>query len=162
MVHDNKGGTSRRKGWPGGEAPEGQAQSTSGQAHGSGHSLKQKQEIAQLAQARMKALQHTEVPSSSTSSTSKTAKAQGKQPSQPKRGMTSSVTDHPAELATDQATATESASASAAAESSSASVTASVLESALGAASQDMGYHTSDSGSYTDILTKLGRYHSSG
>ena len=112
MNHENRGGTSRRKGRPGGEAPERQAQSTTGQAHGSGHSLKQ-----EIAQAKMKALQHIEVPSSSSSSTSsKTAKAQGKQPSQPKGDMISSLMDHSAELATDQATATESASASAAAE----------------------------------------------
>ena len=134
MVHE-RGGANRRKGRPGGEAPEGQAQSTTGQAHGPGQSVKQKQEIAQ---AKMKALQHIEVPSSSsTSSSSKPTKAQGKQSSQPKRGVTSSEMNQTAELATSQATATEPASASAATESS-ASATASVLESALGTAAQDM------------------------
>ena len=38
MVHDSKGGTNRRKGRPGGEAPEGQAQSA-GPAHGSGQRM---------------------------------------------------------------------------------------------------------------------------
>ena len=74
MVQD-RGGANRRKGRPGGEAPEGQAQSTTGQAHGPRQSVKQKQEIAE---AKMKALQHIEVSSSSTSSASKSTKAQGK------------------------------------------------------------------------------------
>ena len=102
MVQDK---ANKKKGRPGGEAPEGQAH-----AHGPGPGVKQKQEIAE---ARMKALQHTEVPSSSTSSASKSTKAQGKT-SQPKRGMTSSKIDQTTELETSQATATESsASASA-------------------------------------------------
>ena len=74
MVHE-RGGANRRKGRPGGEAPEGQAPSTTGHAHGPGQGVKQKQEIAE---AKMKALQHIEVPSSSTSSASKSTKAQGK------------------------------------------------------------------------------------
>ena len=107
MVHENKGGTTRRKGRPGGEAPEGHAQSTIGPAHGSGHSLKQ-----EIAQAKMKALQHTEVPtSSSSSSSSRTTKAQGKQQSQPKGDSPPPVTENLAELATDQASASASASA---------------------------------------------------
>ena len=57
----------KKKGRPGGEAPEGQAH-----AHGPGPSVKQKQEIAE---AKMKALQHTGVPSSSTSSISSLVKA---------------------------------------------------------------------------------------
>ena len=151
MVHDSKPGVNRRKGRPGGEAPEGQAQST-GPAHGSGQRLKQ-----EIAQQRMKALQHTEVPSSSTSSSTKPSKAKGKQTSKPQKGMASSEEHHSAELATSQASATESASAAgtavesisssssssaaavAAIESaSSASALASVLETALGTASQDI------------------------
>ena len=85
----------------------------------------------------MKALQHTEVPSSSTSSASKSTKAQGK-PSQPKRGMPSSEIDQTAELETSQATATESSASASAAAESSALATASALESALGIAAQDM------------------------
>ena len=70
----------REKGRPGGEAPEGQAH-----AHGPGPGVKQKQEIAE---AKMKALQHTGVPSSSsTSSSTKAPKAKGKQTSQPKQAM---------------------------------------------------------------------------
>ena len=65
----------KKKGRPGGEAPEGQAH-----AHGPGPGVKQKQEIAE---AKMKALQHTGVPSSSsTSSSAKVSKTKGKQPSQ--------------------------------------------------------------------------------
>ena len=93
MVHENRG-ANRRKGRPGGEAPEGQAPSTSGHAQGPGQSVKQKQDIAQ---AKMKALQHIDVPSSSTSSASKSTKAQGKT-SQPKGGLTSSEIDQTAEL----------------------------------------------------------------
>ena len=52
----------KKKGRPGGEAPEGQAH-----AHGPGPGVKQKQEIAE---AKMKALQHIEVPSSSSSTSS--------------------------------------------------------------------------------------------
>ena len=103
QVHDNRGGANRRKGRPRGEAPEGQAQSTTGPAHGPGHS--QKQEIAQ---ARMKALQHTEVPTS-TSSTSSKSKAQGQQQSQPKGVPSSPAIENPIELATDQASASASA-----------------------------------------------------
>ena len=150
MVHDSKGGANRRKGRPGGEAPEGQAQST-GPAHGSGQSLKQ-----EIAQQKMKALQHTGVPSSSTSSSTKTPKAKGKQTSQPKKGMTSSEEYQSAELAMSQASATESASAAAAAvestssssslaaavaaieSASTASELASVLETALGTVPQNM------------------------
>ena len=149
MVHDSKGGANRRKGRPGGEAPEGQAQSA-GSAHGSGQSLKH-----EIAQQKMKALQHTGVPSSSTSSSTKAPKAKGKQTSQPKKGMTSSEEHQSVELATGQASATESASAAAAAvestsssssaaavaaieSASSASELASVLETALGTVSQNM------------------------
>ena len=66
----------KKKGRPGGEAPEGQAH-----ARGPGPSVKQKQEIAE---AKMKALQHTGVPSSSssTSSSAKVPKTKGKQTSQ--------------------------------------------------------------------------------
>ena len=61
---------SKKKGRPGGEAPEGQAH-----AHGPGPGVKQKQEIAE---AKMKALQHTGVPSSSsTPSSAKVPKAKG-------------------------------------------------------------------------------------
>ena len=126
MVQDK---ANKKKGRPGGEAPEGQAH-----AHGPGPGVKQKQEIAE---ARMKALQHTEVPSSSTSSASKSIKAQGKT-SQPKRGMPSSEIDQTAELETSQATATESSASASAAAESSALATASALESALGIAAQDM------------------------
>ena len=123
MVHENKGGTTRRKGRPGGEAPEGHAQSTSRPAHGSGHSLKQ-----EIAQAKVKALQHIEVstPSSSSSSSSKTMKAQGKQQSQPKGGLAPPVTETPVGLATEQASTSASASAS-----------ASAFDSAFAAASAD-------------------------
>ena len=147
MVHDSKGGANRRKGRPGGEAPEGQAQST-GPAHGSGQRLKQ-----EIAQQKMKALQNTEVPSSSTSSSTKTPKAKGKQVPQPQQAMASPEEHHSAKLATSQASATSSASSAAAAavesssssaaavaaieSASSASELASVLETALGTASFD-------------------------
>ena len=134
----------KKKGRPGGEAPEGQAH-----AHGPGPGVKQKQEIAE---AKMKALQHTGVPSSSSStSSSKVSKTKGKQTSQ-------SVQEHQqADLAMSQASATASASAAAtSAESSSPSSAAaaaavaaldsassvmelaSVLEEALGATPQDI------------------------
>ena len=149
MVHESKGGAHRRKGRPGGEAPESQAQST-GQAHGSGQSLKQ-----EIAQQKMKALQNIEVPSSSTSSSTKAPKAKGKQASQPKKGMPSSEEYHSADLASGQASASESASAAAPAvestsssssaaavaaieSASSASELANVLETALRAAPQDI------------------------
>ena len=131
----------KKKGRPGGEAPEGQAH-----AHGPGPGVKQKQEIAE---AKMKALQHTGVPSSSSStpSSAKVPKTKGKQTSQ-------SAQEHQqADLAMSQAAATQSASAAAtAAESSSSSAAAaavaalesassaleiaSVLEAALGTAPQ--------------------------
>ena len=80
MVHEVKGGI-RKKGRPGGEAPESHAQSATGPGHGSGHSLRQ-----EIAQAKVKALQHIEVPTPSSSSTSsKTTKAQEEQQSQPWR-----------------------------------------------------------------------------
>ena len=138
----------KKKGRPGGEAPEGQAH-----AHGPGPGVKQKQEIAE---AKMKALQHTGVPSSSsTSSSAKVPKTKGKQTSQ-------SVQEHQqADLAMSQASVTESASAAAPAvesssssssssstavaaavaaleSASSASELASVLEEALGATPQDV------------------------
>ena len=131
----------KKKGRPGGEAPEGQAH-----AHGPGPGVKQKQEIAE---AKMKALQHIGVPSSSSSTSSaKVPKAKGKQTSQSKQ-------EHQqADLAMSQAAATESASAAATAaassssaaaaavaaleSASSASELASALEEALGAAPQDM------------------------
>ena len=138
----------KKKGRPGGEAPEGQAH-----AHGPGPGVKQKQEIAE---AKMKALQHTGVPSSSsTSSSTKQPKAKGKQTSQSKQATASSEEYHQADLAMSQASATESASAAAAVESSSspssaaaaavaalesassASELALVLEAALGTAPQD-------------------------
>ena len=154
MVHDSKAGANRRKGRPGGEAPEGQAQST-GPAHGSGQSLKQ-----EIAQQKMKALQHTEVPSSSTSSSTKPSKAKGKQTSQPKQAMASSEEHQSAEFATSQASASESSSAAAAAaieSASTASALASVLETALGTASQDIQYDSSVRGNQTSIITELGR-----
>ena len=112
----------KKKGRPGGEAPEGQAH-----AHGPGPGVKQKQEIAE---AKMKALQHTGVPSSSsTSSSTKAPKAKGKQTSQPKQAMASSEEHHSAELAMSQAAATESASAAAiAVESSSPSASAAAIQ----------------------------------
>ena len=99
----------KRKGRPGGEAPEGQAH-----AHGPGPGVKQKQEIAE---AKMKALQHTGVPPSSSSSASSTKvpKAKGKQISQ------SIKENQPAALEMSQAAATESASAAASAAKSSSS-----------------------------------------
>ena len=132
----------KKKGRPGGEAPEGQAH-----AHGPGPGVKQKQEIAE---AKVKALQHTGVPSSSSSALSaKMPKAKGKQTSQSKQEY------QPAGLEKGQASATESASAAASAAesspSSSAAATvaalqkassvsefASVLEAALEAAPQDV------------------------
>ena len=62
----------------------------------------------------MKALQHTEVPTSSSTS-SKSTKAPGKQPSQPKGVPSPPLTKKSAALATDQAPASSSASASASA-----------------------------------------------
>ena len=97
MVHEAKAGGHRRKGRPGGEAPESQVQSASGPAHGSGQS--QRQEVAQ---AKMKALQHIEVPSSSSTSSSRNTKAQGKQQSQPQRVPTPPMLETSDDMATDQ------------------------------------------------------------
>ena len=148
MVHESKAGANRRKGRPGGEAPEGRAQ-PAGPAHGSGQTLKQ-----EIAQQKMKALQHTEVPSSSTSSSTKPSKAKGKQTSQPKQAKASIEEHHTAELAMSQESATELASAAATAggsplssseaavaaieSASSVSELALVLETALGTVSQDV------------------------
>ena len=106
----------KKKGRPGGEAPEGQAH-----AHGPGPSVKQKQEIAE---AKMKALQHTGVPPSSTSSSSSTpssakaSKTRGKQASQ------SAQENQEADLAMSQVLASASASASASESVSAAETTA--------------------------------------
>ena len=98
LVQEAKACGHRRKGRLGGEAPESQAQSASGSVHGSGQSLQQ-----EIAQARMKALQHTEVPSSSsTSSSSKGTKAQGKTQSRPQKDVVPPVLETPNDMATDQ------------------------------------------------------------
>ena len=112
----------KKKGRPGGEAPEGQAH-----AHGPGPGVKQKQEIAE---AKMKALQHIGVPPSSSSTPSaKVPKTKGKQTSQSKQ-------EHQqADLAMSQAAATQSASAAATAAESSSSSSAAAAVAALEAAS---------------------------
>ena len=137
----------KRKGRPGGEAPEGQAH-----AHGPGPGVKQKQEIAE---AKMKALQHTGVPSSSSSSSSSTlsskaSKTKGKQTSQSVQEhqqadlamsqVSATAAASAAETSTESSSPSSSAAAAVAAIDSASSVMelASVLEEALGATPQDI------------------------